>query len=451
MRPQREEQALEEIGRTRITTAAAAFLLATLVVTVGAPPMARWLWARSDALEQVTSPLAVARQLTESVARGVETLWSEGLRPGNRILLAGIEGFEGDLEEGSLLRKHLLPPAQLFLTARLGAGNEQAYVGEDGWLYYRPDVDHLTGPGFLEPEIVERRRRSGDSWERPPDPDPLPALERFHADLAERGIELWLLPTPLKTALEPKRLALRTVLPVPLYNPSWEEFVRRVEAAGLELIDPAPWMAAGRAEDPLFLATDTHWTPDAMELVAERLAAELHKRLAPEVEVTTEAAVAAETRAVHEGDASYVRRRVMVEGQGDIGVMLDLPASQALFPSQRVEIEMVLASTGRSWRPTPGAPVLLLGDSFTNVYSESGLGWGQGAGLAEQLSYFLGRPVDRIALNAGGSSASRRALLEALAADAKRLDETRVVVYQFAARELSGGDWVVLPLATKSR
>ncbi|MDX1643138.1 MAG: hypothetical protein R3244_02150 [Thermoanaerobaculia bacterium] len=437
MRPRREEQALEEIGRTRIGTASALLLLMALAVTLTAPPLARWLEAGTEGTEQVTSPLLAVRQLAGSVTGGLDTLAGEGLLAGNREILAGIESFEDRLEEGSLLRQRLLPPAQLFLTARLGAGNEQAYVGEDGWLYYRPDVDHLTGPGFLSPEIVERRRRSGNTWERPPEPDPLPALERFAADLAERGIELWLLPTPVKPALEPDRLARRPAAAVPLSNPSRSELAERLERAGLVSLDAARWLAEGRDEEPLYLETDTHWAPNAMERVAERLAAELGRRLA------------AGGAAVEESAPAYVRRSVSVEGRGDIQVMLDLPQWQTIFGPQTVEVEMVLTATGRGWRPTPGAAVLLLGDSFTNVYSEAALGWGQGAGLAEQLSYFLHRPIDRIALNAGGASASRRALLEALAADPARLDETRVVVYQFAARELSAGDWVVLPLPAR--
>jgi hypothetical protein len=34
---------------------------------------------------------------------------------------------------------------------RLGVGNEQACVGRDGWLFYRPDVEYITGPPFLTP------------------------------------------------------------------------------------------------------------------------------------------------------------------------------------------------------------------------------------------------------------------------------------------------------------
>ena len=106
---------------------------------------------------------------------------------------------------------------------------------------------------------------------------------------------------------------------------------------------------------------------------------------------------------------------------------------------------MVLDAAGRPWRRDPAAEVLLLGDSFTNVYSDPALGWGRGAGLAEQLACELGRPVDKLALNAG-AWATRQALARAVAGCRARLAGKRVVVYQFAGRELSSGDWRLVDL-----
>ena len=86
--------------------------------------------------------------------------------------------------------------------------------------------------------------------------------------------------------------------------------------------------------------------------------------------------------------------------------------------------------------------MLLLGDSFTNVFALESMGWGTSAGLAEQLSYALARPVDRLVQNDDAAFATRAML----AGDPARLTGKRVVIYQFAARELAFGDWRVLPL-----
>jgi hypothetical protein len=117
--------------------------------------------------------------------------------------------------------------------------------------------------------------------------------------------------------------------------------------------------------------------------------------------------------------------------------MLDLPEASALFPPERVWLHRVLLPDGSAWRSTRGADVLLLGDSFSNIYALESMGWGTSGGFAEQLSYALGRPLDRIIQNDEGAFATRAILQQ----DPSRLDGTRVVVYQFAARELAFGDW----------
>ncbi len=156
----------------------------------------------------------------------------------------------------------------------------------------------------------------------------------------------------------------------------------------------------------------------------------------------------------------YTRSRVEVGNFGDLTTMLTLPASQTFFPPERVAIEPVRGPGEALWRPEREAEVLLLGDSFSNVYSdreaftnrvaEREYHWGEGAGLAEQLSFFLQRPVDRIVRNAGGSHATRRDLVRSIAREGERgrdrLQHVRVVVYQFAARELTAGDWPVIEL-----
>jgi len=83
--------------------------------------------------------------------------------------------------------------------------------------------------------------------------------------------------------------------------------------------------------------------------------------------------------------------------------------------------------------------VVLLGDSFTNIYSVAGLGWGDHAGLAEQLALRLGRRIDVIALNDGGVNTSRASLCRR----PRPLEGKRLVIWQFAARDLvlANGNW----------
>jgi alginate O-acetyltransferase complex protein AlgJ len=421
--PDRERQALREVGRTTVwfrTALATTLIFFGLVVAV---PVAQAVVG--------TSPLDRFRDLGAGLAAGWRQGRTDGWLAGNRRMLAAMDDFETGLENESLTRLLLLPPVQGLLTRVLGAGNEQAYVGRGGWLHYRPDVDHVTGPGFLEPSVLERRRRGGEAWQAPPQPDPVPAIVALAEDLSARGIALLVAPVPVKPAILPGALVWRATTDPPLRNPSWAAFAEALGERGVPLLDVAGWIA----EMPLdgespYLTTDTHWTPRAMEEVARRLALEVSAWRPEAGGVAT----------------PYRRRALAVDGRGDIAQMLRLPAADDTFPLQRVTVSVVSTEDGRPWSSERSAGVLLLGDSFTNVFSDAALGWGRGAGLAEQLSVELERPLDRIALNAGGSSAARRALLDALVADPQRLEGKQVVVYQFAARELTGGDWPVLRL-----
>jgi alginate O-acetyltransferase complex protein AlgJ len=74
------------------------------------------------------------------------------------------------------------------------------------------------------------------------------------------------------------------------------------------------------------------------------------------------------------------------------------------------------------------------------------MGWGDSAGLIEQLSFELQRPMDRIVRNDNGAFATRERLARELARGHDRLAGKRVVVYQFAARELAFGDWKLVDL-----
>jgi alginate O-acetyltransferase complex protein AlgJ len=121
--------------------------------------------------------------------------------------------------------------------------------------------------------------------------------------------------------------------------------------------------------------------------------------------------------------------------------MLALPANQTLFSPQTVTIGRIEDLAGQPWRPREDADVLLLGDSFTNIFTAAAMGWGSAAGLAPQLAAALGRDVDVIAQNDAGAHTTRQLLARELAAGRDRLAGKKVVIWQFADRELAVGDW----------
>ena len=130
-----------------------------------------------------------------------------------------------------------------------------------------------------------------------------------------------------------------------------------------------------------------------------------------------------------------------ISGVGDIARMLKLPESQDRFPTQTVTIHEVLPSP-----ISKAADVLLLGDSFSNIFSLGALGWGESAGFGEQLGRALGRPIDCILRNSDAAFATREMLSRELARGRDRLAGKKLIVWEFAARELAFGDWKILPM-----
>jgi alginate O-acetyltransferase complex protein AlgJ len=104
---------------------------------------------------------------------------------------------------------------------------------------------------------------------------------------------------------------------------------------------------------------------------------------------------------------------------GDVVDMLKLREGQTLFAPQTVTVQQVQDAAGKPWESDPKGEVLLLADSFSNIFTFDAMGWGTAAGLGPHLALALRRPVDVIAQNDSGAFATRQAL----------------------ARELAVGDW----------
>jgi hypothetical protein len=178
----------------------------------------------------------------------------------------------------------------------------------------------------------------------------------------------------------------------------------------------------GTSDRALYLETDTHWRPETMQLVAENLAAFIKSQ--PE-----------QVSALELTDQT-------ISGVGDIARMLKLPEKQNLYPTERVTIHQV-----PSWRASKDADTLLLGDSFSNIFSLAALGWGESAGFAEHLSRALGgHPLDCILRNSDAAFATREILSRELARGRDRLAGKKLVIWEFAARELAFGDWKMIDM-----
>jgi len=511
----REEVAKREIGHTEVSPRVAwgltlLFLATVFVVPVGQhvyeirrafaqrPDVtwdqpARYLPRCYDIFASIPRAWEEARQGRAGDGAGVVGLFRRVKRANDRVLLRDINEYTDALKDDSILTDALLPPAQRMMTRYLGVGNEQVYVGRDGWLFYRPGVDYVTGPGFLSERHVRARRDAVKEWQDPPGLDPVGAILDFARQLGARGIRLILVPTPVKAMVHPEKLSARFEdCREALRNPSFATFCQRLQDAGAAphdgngvlVFDPAPvlfdqklggWEPSalpkqvrrklgGQKPWPLFLQTDTHWRPETMNVVAYELSLRVRRCLSaagadPE---GREAYVEEARQVTNAGDvAAMVQPRVKsgvlgrthaAIGSGSAALGLDRLAEawatdrQDLFPPETVSLRRVLNEQGSPWRPDRQADVLLLGDSFSNTYSSEEMGWGDAAGLAERLSFYLQRRIDTICRNDAGAHATREILAAELRRGSDRLAGKKVVIWQFAARELAVGDWEFIEL-----
>jgi alginate O-acetyltransferase complex protein AlgJ len=431
----REEIAKREIGRTDISPPLAKAMVAVFLATILAVPTIQSIHeilgagrsARNSRLPGWCSIASAFSGVHESYR---ETGGGQSARilAANARLLKNITEFERRLEDESFLTEWLLGPTQYWLARLGGLGNEKAYIGRDRWLFYRPGVEYVTGPGFLEPAVLARRASGGNEYTVAPQPDPRPAILAFQRQLARSGVRLILVPTPDKAMVEHDRFSSRFqgTLAV-LQNRSYDRFKAEMEAAGVLVFDCAAILFERKQQSgqPQFLITDTHWTPDAMQAIAKRLGEFLTAHVAlPE-----------------RGASAFGSRVLRVRNLGDIAMMLQLPPDQELFRKEEVTVRQVVDKGGTPWQSEEDADVMLLGDSFTNIYSMAEMNWGEAAGFAEQLSFTMKRSIDRISRNDAGAYATRQALALDLARGKNRLTNKRVLIWQFAIRELAVGDW----------
>jgi hypothetical protein len=388
----REAQAKAEVGVTVISRAAAMCALIVFLLTIIAVP----------AIDQL--------------AGGWRT-WGQ-LRFGGGDVRQRLRGFETALEDGSATARAVRPGVERALALGGASGVANVYLGRDGWLFFEPDVRHATLAREHTIRGKEAARRQRDA---------VAAIVDLKKQLEARGIALVIVPTPVKPTVQPEMLW--PGVKGPLADSSLAEFKAAMEAAGVLVFDPTAAIMDGAER---FLASDTHWRPEAMERAAAALADFVARRVALPQSLGVE----------------YRRNEQHLRGRGDLAALLRWPQRREL---EEVTIHPVIEPTGQRWSPHAEAEILWLGDSFSNIYSAEAMGWGASAGFAEQFSERLGRPLDALRRNDNGAFATRQMLADELARGADRLAGKRLVIWEFAARELSQGDWRLIELKVGAR
>ena len=266
----------------------------------------------------------------------------------NQQLCEEFRSYEVQVTESAWPIKGPRTWLQAGLTGPLRSGNEQVVVGPGGWLYFRPDIEALIRPGFLEPQRVRPGFATGTRHA-----NPLPAIRRFAADLKARGIELLVVPIPSKAA----RLGVKQGGAASIHNASFQQFVTELERSQISVCDLTSLMPdeADAAAHPRYLKSDSHWTPAEMQLAAQRIALQWRTG----------------TGLSRDDPVTYETKNLMVENVGDTGRLLGGDSASDIIAPESCEITQIKNHDHSDWSPDPSAEILLLGDSFTNIYSQA--------------------------------------------------------------------------------
>lgn len=351
-----------------------------------------------------------------------------GITRENPNLRDHLRAFESELEAAPYA-KTIRRWMQQKLTAWFGEGNVKTVVGGNGRLYLEAAIDGLVGYGPLkaEPDSVMK------DPDRPVWTPPLPVIEKFAAQLKERGIELMLVPVPVKPMIYPEDIG-KGKWDGPVRHRDQEKLYTKLREAGVEVVDYADLFWSLKKDGPVYLKQDTHWTQSAMQRAAVEVAAKIKSKLWF-ADVKGELAVSDET---------LQRNHI-----GDLVGMLDLARPGELFEleSQTLEIVNDRSSGGRVGNDQQ-SPIVLLGDSFVNIYDAPRIGFGDpnwealdgndsqppiGAGFAQHLAAQLGTALNTYTADGGGATGVRKEFADQ---PDDKVRAKKLVVWVIASRDL---------------
>jgi alginate O-acetyltransferase complex protein AlgJ len=333
-----------------------------------------------------------------------------------------LRAYEQSLERTSLVIKQFRPWMQSVQWMFLGDAGEKAVRGREGWLFYRPSVRYAVEDRTGAPD--------GDAA------DPLAAIRSFRDELQAQGIGLLVVPVPGKESVYPEMLARQAEgVGVVVCEPT-RRLLDQLKQSGIEYVDlfedfrrartGARPSEAGR----LYLAQDSHWSPEGARAAAGAVARHVLAR-----------------GAVTRGGHAYVERPVTVRRHGDLVEMLQAPQiERALEPETLACRQVVERDSQALYRDAPESEILILGDSFLRIYERDEPG---AAGFIAHVARELGQPLTTI-VNDGGAATLVR---QELARRPTFLLNKKLVIWEFAERDIryGTGGWQIVRLARAPR
>ncbi len=332
--------------------------------------------------------------------------------------------YEENLEEGSWFVQNLRPVMQSMRFMALKDLGKKAVRGREGWLFYDLGIRYLT------------ERTPQNPIGEPTLNEVVDSVTSFRDSLAERGIQLLVVPAPGKASVYPEMLttrALKTDQPV---NGRTLELIARLEKESVEVVNLFDFYESKKQEtpssgdEPLYLIQDTHWSPEGMRLAAETVANRL-----------------LDLGWISPGKEAYDLKEVSLLRYGDVLRMTQTPGIEKWFEQEEIRATQVVnKANGEIYTSDPRSEVLVLGDSFLRIYERDEPGSG---GFVAHLGRELGMPLASIINDGGASTLVRQELYR----KPDLLAGKKVVVWEFVERDIRFGTegWQDVPLPDEKR
>jgi alginate O-acetyltransferase complex protein AlgJ len=278
-----------------------------------------------------------------------------------------------------------------------------AVKAHDGWYFLTAEL-HSYGAGPFWGDDAKT------ACVAQKDQDPLPAILEFDKMLKAKGIALILVPVPGKVSVYGDKLdAALTIDGRP--DELHQQFYDILRKQGVEVLDLEEDFAALRkAGVNAYCRQDTHWSPQAVEVAARRIAEIIKKQ-------------------PWYADAPQQQAQVtqaQVEVRGDLVELLKDEAQ----PREKLTVFQVRIGD-QFIDKDPKSPLVLMGDSHTLVYHRQLLS--DHGGLPDLLAAQTGVVADMIGIMGSGANGSR----VALARRHDNMEGKKCVVWCFSVREFT--------------
>jgi len=284
------------------------------------------------------------------------------------------------------------------------------YVDLEDWIVLREELRCFerwssTGTGEV-PHQVERRKAT------------VQTVKGYADALAERGVDLLLVPIPTRVQVYPDRLpGVPRIEEYRGFDAGYLQLLHELLTAGVEVVDLLPEFFARRFDesgenDPLlYLDFDTHWTARGASLCADIVAERIRQldwfEPGPD----------------QEGVDFVVRR--------ESGLIRLRRTPSRKDHSTTLWYECIRDPDGQPAQATSDeSPILLLGDSFSTIYSHP-----RASDLVRLLYARLGWKLDAIVVRGGGANS----VWSSLARRSEGVGDRRLVLWIISARAIGSG------------